>query len=595
MLGHLLLLLVLAQALLGLSKTDAAKRIPFPAWFAHVPPSMHLILAWLGLLVAYGYLVLAALTFSESFESYAQALLPLAMGNGFLAYGTLVITHLLGILQLPRRSTPEYYEGLILAFWGLVNLLMSDTPVLGSDWRALNLGLLWFTGGAFSISISMQTWMPVIRERNIVNAVIVCLTGRAIIVGFTQDDPYVAQVHTMLGYIMVIGAIARVIQIVFRKSPTDNLPQLLCYRYPGYEANEDEEEDEEELQTMEQGRGSSHYHHQSAYQRLTGQSPPPCKHKSVFASITVICGLLASLMSMACGILFMGTNVGWIRHVRYYIEDPAMYVNMIMAATFLWACYVFVLCTIYKTTRAATDYDYLRLDSLDCVTMPPPPPRVASSPSTTDLLSHNQRYEERRDLHRTRSLPAKQDKSHYQQQKQQQQPPPMRPSQYRAKRRSLLVQSPTDTPLSSTNNHVQRIQSSSFSFGVGGILPDDIKDIRQSWLSNGSATSADSSSTSSGNLGGGCRSSRSSSSSCTSSLMKNQKSALFSEEPAQFFADDELRKTESGRRKERKQYWQGQQGDDDTNNSSGAGSGSEQHSVAKYFSSERNSSDSHVC
>lgn len=52
------------------------------------------------------------------------------------------------------------------------------TPILGSEWRAINLGLLWFTGGLFSISLSVQTWIPALRERNIVNSLIICLTGR---------------------------------------------------------------------------------------------------------------------------------------------------------------------------------------------------------------------------------------------------------------------------------------------------------------------------------------------------------------------------------------------------------------------------------
>lgn len=40
------------------------------------------------------------------------------------------------------------------------------------------MGLLWFTGGLFSISLTVQTWIPAIRERNIVNSLVVCLTGR---------------------------------------------------------------------------------------------------------------------------------------------------------------------------------------------------------------------------------------------------------------------------------------------------------------------------------------------------------------------------------------------------------------------------------
>ena len=48
-----------------------------------------------------------------------------------------------------------------------------DTPILGTEWRAINLGLLWFTGGVFSLCLSLQTWIPALREKNIINALIV--------------------------------------------------------------------------------------------------------------------------------------------------------------------------------------------------------------------------------------------------------------------------------------------------------------------------------------------------------------------------------------------------------------------------------------
>ena len=57
-------------------------------------------------------------------------------------------------------------------------MIKIDTPILGSGWQAINLGLLWCAGGIFSVAISLQTWMPALRERNIVNALIICLTGR---------------------------------------------------------------------------------------------------------------------------------------------------------------------------------------------------------------------------------------------------------------------------------------------------------------------------------------------------------------------------------------------------------------------------------
>lgn len=159
--------------------------------------SVHLVIGWIVVLTGYAYLVVAVIVSTDTCSSsIQQCLMPLAMGSGFLGYGTLVLLHLVNILKLPRASTPEYYEALILTLWGVICLVMSGTfklginvldeslihvigvPVLGSEWRAINIGLIWFTGGLFSIAISMQTWMVALRERNIVNTLILCLTGR---------------------------------------------------------------------------------------------------------------------------------------------------------------------------------------------------------------------------------------------------------------------------------------------------------------------------------------------------------------------------------------------------------------------------------
>lgn len=168
-----------------------------------------------------------------------------------------------------------------------------------------------------------------------------------------------------------------------------------------------------------------------------------CKHITLLASITMLSGLLVSIASITVGVLFMGASDGWLAYMRYYIHDPSLYLNCTVAVAFLWCAYLFVLCTIYKKHSHRSDlaYEYHELESaIESVNeytaweVPEPTEPIMISPTTEDIK-----------------------------------PTSMRPSEYRAKRRSLLVQ-----PLVTTNNSVgqQRSRSSS---GVGGVLPDEIK------------------------------------------------------------------------------------------------------------------------
>lgn len=92
-----------------------------------VPKWVDLALGWVILLIALSYLMLAGVVFTDSCIAnnlQSQCLMPVAMGTGFLLYGTFVLLHLLAIIKLPRPSTPEYYEGIILTCWGLISLFM---------------------------------------------------------------------------------------------------------------------------------------------------------------------------------------------------------------------------------------------------------------------------------------------------------------------------------------------------------------------------------------------------------------------------------------------------------------------------------------
>lgn len=343
-----------------------------------------------------------------------------------------------------------------------------------------------------------------------------------------KDDVYANQVHTVLGWILIIGAIARSTQIIFRKSPVDNLPHRMFQQNTDTTTLDIDDEEEDDLT-----------------KDLKEIPRTKCRHVFIFATITLISGLLSSLLSICAGILFMGSNIGWIRYMKYYIQDPSTYINITLAIAFLWSAYVFGLCTLYKNLKALNaihQYEYLELENNNIIveqsrylntsetarwsstsslsssstSLPPPvnntipttntnnssaimmstspttTTTTTSSVTTTTTLLQQQQQDEILNspiplyFHAEPSTTATNEKT-------------IRPSEYRAKRRSLLVQSPILNAPPPSNN---RARSSSNFGGVGGILPDEIINLqkvpttdtnRRSWLSSSGSSISSSS------------------------------------------------------------------------------------------------------
>ncbi|ORZ11114.1 hypothetical protein BCR42DRAFT_102916 [Absidia repens] len=466
----------------------------------YVPEVVKVYVKCVTLYLGYFYLVFSVFVFTSTSGSINQYWLPLAMGTGFVLYGSLAFMHLVNIISLQGNSNVEYYEAMVLTSWGFLSFMWWDTPVLGSSWKAINLGLLWTTGGILSLAVTSQSWVPILQKRNIINSIIICLTGKVgILSSYSNDDDYAYELHTTLGYILIIGSVARFIQIMFRKSVADNLPRLYSRASGGSDGSCDDIDGDEETCVDDLDIGKRRENdYELTYRQLTGMNVAPtptisCKHQSIYASITMVCSILSCFMAISGGFLCIGTIADWVETMRYYISDPSTYVNVLLATSFLWTAYLLALCSLYKSSTTPTDLDYLDATTAGyselpiSSTKPPSPPcnyydtyhmasTMTPSPSSTSSTSQTTQQQQTM-LNSTPSAsctkPAPPLSNSCGTGSTTVSSPPMRPSQYRAKRRSLLISTSMQNN-NQDNIRAIRTSSTSSSIGVGGILPDEV-------------------------------------------------------------------------------------------------------------------------
>ncbi|SAL96129.1 hypothetical protein [Absidia glauca] len=472
------------------------------SWAYLVPEVAGLVMQWTTLYFGYLYLISCVLVFTASCTSLGQFWLPLSIGTGLLSYGSLAFMHLVGLFSLPRLSCLEYYEAICLLVGGLISFIWWDSLVVGSSWKVINLSLLWSTGGLLSLVLTLQDWIPLLQKRNIVNAITLCLTGQGILSGQLMDDPYATQLQSTLGYALMIGSVARLIYIIYRKSPADDLQRLYARASGATDGNCDSTMNRTHVDNLDIGhRREADY--ESTYRQLTGMDaiPAKCNHQSVYASITMVSGLVSCFAVISAGLLFIGTIVEWVESVRYYIGDPTIYVNVLLSVTFLWMVYLVIMNTLYKLcTKPNSKYDYIDLATgdYDDSFVPRKSSSSSSSSSPTTYLDNDnaansatptsststtydptQQHEftsvallplasaTSSSVSKSNGTPASPSSTS---------PPFMRPSQYRAKRRSLLISTSSHSihqDNSKSSRGPRTFSSSSYS-GVGGVLPDAV-------------------------------------------------------------------------------------------------------------------------
>ncbi|CAO3632598.1 unnamed protein product [Cunninghamella echinulata] len=469
-------------------------------------------LEWSILTLGYFYWISSLFVYTFTFDSFGQWYLPTTTGTGLLLYGSLTLLHLLNIIKLPRQSpSPEFYEAIFMLLWGFISCIWWDTPIILSSWKAINLGLLWTTGGLLSLVITVQSCIPCLQKRNIVNGLIICWTGKSILTSYAADDNYEIELQTTLGYMLITGGFARLLQVLFRKSTLDNLPKLYSRASSTFntscddndnDTNDDDTTCVDDLDigqrrvndfesTYRQLTGTHHDHHNSHNHSTSTSS---CKHQSVFASITIVCGLLSCFMITAGGVLFIGTTSSFVEIIRNSIEDPSTYINVILAISFLWITYIMVLCSLYLSSIKSNHYNYSNLATSDLpISMTQPyspqkysePNKMTTPTSSSTLYDASQQHFTSVPLVPLSSSPSSSSPIMATSPKNNNaapSSPPMRPSQYRAKRRSLLISTAMQnnnnslpSPYYNNNDRIRKTVSLSSVTGVGGILPDEIQ------------------------------------------------------------------------------------------------------------------------
>lgn len=299
---------------------------------------------------------------------------------------------------------------------------------------------------------------------------------------------------------MIIGGLARIIQVLFRKSTLDNLPRLYSRASCNFNTNCDDDHGENDddnttcVDDLDIGQRRVN-EFESTYRQLTGinnnnnhstsSSSSSCKHQSVFASITLVCGLLSCFMAITSGILFIGTTSNWVDIIRNTIEDPSTYINVVLAISFLWITYVMILSSFYLSSMKSNNhYSYSNLATSDLpisMTQPYSPQKyfevnrmTTPTSSTSSTLYDHPQQQQQSTFTSVPLLPLSTSPITNSPNSNNSPSPPMRPSQYRAKRRSLLIStamqnnnSNNGSTLHSPYDRIRKTASLSSVSGVG--------------------------------------------------------------------------------------------------------------------------------
>ncbi|KAL1923517.1 uncharacterized protein VTP21DRAFT_8497 [Calcarisporiella thermophila] len=162
-------------------------------------------------------------------DHFGQCLAHFIMGSSFIAYGIVMILILrVGGPWLRRRNkSPEWYDSWVIMLWGIVNAFTEHRwgqPWNHGDMQHTSLGILWWTGGMVGIFLSRN------GKRSVVPALVILFTGYSM-VGHAQHSQYSLKIHSLFGYVLMSGAISRIIEVCFVVNENSEMDKIHPFQH----------------------------------------------------------------------------------------------------------------------------------------------------------------------------------------------------------------------------------------------------------------------------------------------------------------------------------------------------------------------------
>ncbi|KAG2174969.1 hypothetical protein INT43_006031 [Umbelopsis isabellina] len=164
-------------------------------------------------------------------EETGQCLAHFIMGSSFVGYGIIMLLSLRvgGPWLLKRKRSQEWYDSWTITAWGIVNTFTEHR--WGSNWNPTDfqhtsMGIIWVAAGMVGI------WTSRHEQRSVVPAIVIALTAAAF-QGHAQHVANSGHIHSFFGYMLMAGALSRIIEIcfvwkkgVFKISPWQYMPPM---------------------------------------------------------------------------------------------------------------------------------------------------------------------------------------------------------------------------------------------------------------------------------------------------------------------------------------------------------------------------------
>ncbi|KAI8066581.1 hypothetical protein BC940DRAFT_368174 [Gongronella butleri] len=366
----------------------------------------------------------------------------LGIGAGCLALGAWTLLHLVNVCQATCLEAAEA-AGFLAA--GLLSLPLWDSRVHGL--RVLDLSLLWLAGGLLSFVLCFQPWIVILQQRNGITCLILGWMGYSFL---TMEN------EAVLGHMLLLASMSKFLHVVFRKANmstrvsshslttsqhtyddySDHLPDTPLedvitpddrFTMHDLEVGQTQQRQQDlaytyqqltkQTKTTIQSANGHHHHKNSNYTSSSTTSHDdnqPCKHHAMYASLAGVGGIMFCCMIVGVGCMILVPAV--------FAQKDQMDADMTLAAvtaSFFFMVYLLGIAWLHHhhgnhaMATHANGYEYLDSATGD----------QCASPMALDapLQLLNQQASLANDPNSSNNNTI------------------VRPSQYRAKRRSLLT------------------------------------------------------------------------------------------------------------------------------------------------------------